>query len=842
MTNEKSLLDGVRDEILRLMHLQKENLTVLGDSPELFDVAAKKQTIDIAKAKCFSGDLNNEMTKAKNLELVVAVVGTMKAGKSTTINAIVGTEVLPNRSEAMTTLPTAIRHTAGLVEPRLTFAMNAPFNNLITQLAGPFKSKLEKLSCPDEGAQVEGVPQDVQALADAFLSGEVSPLATQYVGRDAIYGFLHRLNDLVRLADLVKIPTSPLDSYTQIDHFPLIEVEFSHLKAIEGYGKGKFTLLDTPGPNEATRGKALRNVLKEQLGKASAILAVIDYTQRGNDADKELRDFLDGVIEEKADRFYVVVNKFDQKGANDSKDTNKLRIQIASQSFQGKVKAEQVFPVSSQNAYYANAALRELDGPQGTLPLTEEWVKQFGNLAFGEMAAEMLPDAERVRKGATKLLEKSLFHELTKPVIQDGYRRAAFMSMYSAIDLVTQQSKAISDFLGFRNNSIGLETAALKKLVAGLEDDVTAVKHAAIALRSQAETARSALQKKAKAIYGQTGVNVKSTLDNFFKTGQSITQATNQKLIEARVGESKKLEKEEALPGAGHFWGSILNSNSKSKTSKLQENQLFDPNDTKVVFDKESEADKFSHNIKKEITRIVETLGPKIEAEFKDALQTLSNDMRLEVSERYLKPIAAKAETGIKESLGFSLKINLSNVPLPISEALNLDEIGGEMIDKQTKMDPRRRLVDQDGFIGGTKRWFGKAVGLFSDNEIGQKWESYTVELEHYIVDISKIRDSVLGEIQTAFTNLNTVMKSHIDAVVMPEINTALEKLSDDLEGYRGNLLQSIQDKNKSQESQLKIKQRLEQLAKRQEKVHFDTLDTQKELAAIEIQQSTQLA
>lgn len=55
--------------------------------------------------------LNNELRKVTRLEMVLAIVGTMKAGKSTTINAIVGTEVLPNRNRPMTALPTLIRHT-----------------------------------------------------------------------------------------------------------------------------------------------------------------------------------------------------------------------------------------------------------------------------------------------------------------------------------------------------------------------------------------------------------------------------------------------------------------------------------------------------------------------------------------------------------------------------------------------------------------------------------------------------------------------------------------------------------------------------------------------------------
>jgi ribosome biogenesis GTPase A len=54
--------------------------------------------------------LHNELRKITRLEMVLAIVGTMKAGKSTTINAIVGTEVLPNRNRPMTALPTLIRH------------------------------------------------------------------------------------------------------------------------------------------------------------------------------------------------------------------------------------------------------------------------------------------------------------------------------------------------------------------------------------------------------------------------------------------------------------------------------------------------------------------------------------------------------------------------------------------------------------------------------------------------------------------------------------------------------------------------------------------------------------
>ncbi|MCV6022920.1 dynamin family protein, partial [Escherichia coli] len=74
--------------------------------------------------------LKNEQNKLANNEMVIAVVGTMKAGKSTTINAIAGTEVLPYRNRPMTALPTLIRHTKGLLKPVLRPQNQEPITNL----------------------------------------------------------------------------------------------------------------------------------------------------------------------------------------------------------------------------------------------------------------------------------------------------------------------------------------------------------------------------------------------------------------------------------------------------------------------------------------------------------------------------------------------------------------------------------------------------------------------------------------------------------------------------------------------------------------------------------------
>lgn len=830
LTTNKPVIDGVRDEIVRLMNLQKQTLLELAKSPHLFGKDAA--TMDATKAKHFCEVLENEITKAENLEMVVAVVGTVNAGKSTTINAIVGTEVLPNRSDPMTTLPTAIRHISGMIEPRLLFVKNTPFNELISQLLGNFKPQMQTLRSQEQGTGIDTVPINVLDLIDILLSGELKDIKTEYQGREAIFSLLRCLNDLVRLADMVKVPGSPLDQYTQIQDFPLIEVEFSHLKSVEGYGKGQFTLLDTPGPNEATRGDALRKVLKNQLSKASAVLAVIDYTQRGNEADKELRDFLGVEVDGKGDHFFIAVNKFDQRGFNDSSDIIKLREQISRQFFHGKIKSEQVYPVSSHHAYLANAALRQIN-QTGSLQGDEAWLEEFCKFAFGLCKPDSWSSAEVACKPANSLLDKSLFNELISTVIQDGYRRAAFTAMHSAINLVVDQNKTLSDFFNFRTTALDQETAALKNLVDELNEDIVAVSAATKELHKQAKHTQTELAKKVNRIQEETKNDIIKGLDDFFRSGKKSTQTSNQKADGDVKSVKSKSKKSSSSPqgSGGAIGGFFFLSTANNKSPQKTEGELFDPNELKIVFDEEKEAIDFSKEVQNEITKILKNWMPKIKDEFDDLLATLVNGMQNSVMENCLKPIASKAEAGVSGKLGFVLKIDLSNTPALILDSSNFKKITGEMMKKETKSENRRRLVEQSGAVG----WLKRTVDFF-DNDWGWEGESYTFEFDQYVVDLKVVQKRVLKNTNEILASFLKEMNACVYDFVMPEIIKALEKLSVDLEGYRGNLLQSIQDKSKSHEEQERIKKELGRLKKTQTKVQSDTQTTRSELKEVDRQ------
>jgi replication fork clamp-binding protein CrfC len=314
--------------------------------------------------------------------MVVAVVGTMKAGKSTTINAIVGTEILPNRNKPMTALPTLIRHTPGQEIPVLKFKENKPINELILDLH--YKIKDPKNQSIWSKLIKDPDMNDLRIMIDgkAFFK-------TEYEGRDGIYWFLKCLNDLVRLSSDFGV-SFPFDSYSQVSMLPVIEVEFFHLRGKKS--TGQLTLLDTPGPNEAGQQTHLRTMLKEQLSKASAVMAVMDYTQLKSVADAEVRVALQQISAVAKGRIYALVNKFDQRDRN-SDSTDAVKSYVAENLMnRDAIFKDFVFPVSSNQAYLAKRALHEID-VNGCLRYPDKdkdvnadcaWVKDFGEEAFGK--------------------------------------------------------------------------------------------------------------------------------------------------------------------------------------------------------------------------------------------------------------------------------------------------------------------------------------------------------------------------------------------------------------------------------------------------------------------------
>ena len=89
---------------------------------KLIDEYQSEHKLDSGVQQSIKGYLKSidiELEKVKTLELRMAIVAPMKAGKSMILNAVAGQDLLPSRTDAMTVLPTEIVFSDDVNQPKL---------------------------------------------------------------------------------------------------------------------------------------------------------------------------------------------------------------------------------------------------------------------------------------------------------------------------------------------------------------------------------------------------------------------------------------------------------------------------------------------------------------------------------------------------------------------------------------------------------------------------------------------------------------------------------------------------------------------------------------------------
>ena len=502
-------------------------------------------------------EFKNEYLKIDKSEMVLAVVGTMKAGKSTTINAIVGSEILPNRNAPMTAIPTLIRHTPTQKIPRLLFSEKAglPLNKLIGELK---KAISNKKNAP--------ILEDLKSDKDLYVTVEKIQqglkIQTEALGEKEIFSFLVCLNDLVRIAPKFDL-TFPFDEYQNIDQLPVIEIEFSHLQGA-GDTEGKLILLDTPGPNEAGQAH-LRPMLQEQLKRASAVLAVMDYTQLKSEADAQVREDLQSIAGTVKDRIYALVNKFDNCDRN-GMQADEVKTFVDGLT-EGLIKEDRVYPIAAKWGYLANRARHERD-QDGLLPeITDDtaWVDDFYQEAG--LRRESSRTSEKIAESIDDLWEDSKLSQPLKDIIASSYDNAAILALDAAIDKLEECSDKIHTVLGVKEQSMQKSATELKALISGLTKNIKNI--------DQTETEAENSIRQHQKNFSQKILNI---IKEQFK---QVEQELEQKLFAANEKSKKAQEKNT----------SVSSSASLSRLSKLlgvvrktYSDLQYDPKNPKINF------------------------------------------------------------------------------------------------------------------------------------------------------------------------------------------------------------------------------------------------------------------
>lgn len=748
-------INCLRDEARRQIGILKDILQKAYDNGLISKSSKNKKsraTLDTESLQKWLDALDGENAKLEKLEMVLAVVGTMKAGKSTTINAIAGAEVMPNRNRPMTTLPTLIRHTPGVLVPKLSLENVVPLNSLLTELKKLLSSKNSNV------LQYLDSDDDLSELLEQIKSGE--GFAGQHEGDEQIFRFLKNLNDLARLCFALDEVEFPFSAYSSVETMPVIEIEFSHLKHLSAT-QGQLTLLDTPGPNEAGQ-QHLRRMLEEQLGKASAVLAVLDYTQLKSDSDEALRNQLLDISRVTKDRMYVLVNKFDQKDRN-SDDASATKKHV-NQLLRGEVSDSHIFPVSSQQGYLASRARNEIER-NGKLPKGEAWLDDFGQLVLGAMwSPENAEDTVSMDKLSGMLWGKSGFSEPLERVIIKAHKNAAMEALRSATSKIKNYAQEAGDYFNASVGSLKKSADELRKSIDALAEDIEQVER----LEGQAQQALDGILNDVwQGVENATGKvkkEIGSQLDVYFKEGKAREK---QVLENAPVSVKGK----------------------RKSTAKRSQVQDFDPSEPVLKFDSKSEAVDFLGRIDKTVREFLREGERSVQQVIDSGVNEFSTGL-VQLREDSFEKVRASAQKNIE---GFDI-----NIRLPDAKAISLDtSVSGILADalyKKTRTVTRYRRQ---------KGLWGKLCGWFNTDDWG--WEDYQVDENYFEVSIDVVRKSTVKAVGSLFSAAEEIMNKEVRPQLEAGMDDFFSVFKEKIEHVRGDLIKGIEIHKESQEEQNRI-------------------------------------
>lgn len=673
--------------------------------------------------------VEGEIHKLKHFDVVLAVVGTMKAGKSTTINAIVGREILPNRNRPMTALPTQIVHVAGQTTPKLRFN-----NPAVQQFAGSLKTQFAQH--PDWQQHPDLQEDNIQALIAQLQSGW--QFEHEYLGEDAIFEFLRSLNDLVRLAEIIQnqIDNSvgfPYHECKNINQLPVIEVAFFYLQD-KNVSQGNLILLDTPGPNEAGQNVALRKMLDEQLNRSSAVLLVLDYTQLKSEASDSVKQQLLAMPTLAQDRLFALVNRYDARDAH-SDDAETVKDLVFNDFLKDKVLREHIFPVSARHAYLSNRMLRTLEESQDKPEfVAETWVEDFAKMALGVSDAEDWADESRdkIAKRAQKRLDESLMLAPIEQAIAQTHRTAPMVAIRSALanvgDLVRRLNAVCELSMAAAKAQTDAEHMTLQRLLLSLQVYSGSLKQLESDFTSTLQQLSEKGLEHAKRQVAELEKNIVYEVDRTF--GKMIDDAQqsiddNSQYVQVRDYLRKMTTQEEL---------------EKQQTERIRAEKLLnETKDGKLVFTSEAQRDDFLQCCQQIINQINQTAYVAANAIIRDSLKLTY--FELSKVEKEMQQIVGEVQAAFQQN---AMDIELAIPSLQHSDK-HLIQIEEYVYQREMRHEEKTEVREKDGALAwvARKMWRGGKLSVKLDY-----WTDDKEQLRNNMIE--NIQENVLRKIRSA--------------------------------------------------------------------------------------------
>ncbi|EEY9296616.1 dGTPase, partial [Escherichia coli] len=566
--------------------------------------------------------------------------------------------------------------------------------------------------------------------------------------------------------------------------------------------QGTLTLLDTPGPNEAGQPQ-MEVMMRDQLQKASAVLAVMDYTQMNSKADEEVRKELNAIADVSVGRLFVLVNKFDEKDRNgDGADA--VRQKVPAMLNSDVLPASRVYPGSSRQAYLANRALHELR-KNGALPVNEAWVGDFVREAFGPMVEEDdWKDCTKVNKKAEKLWNISLIDQLITEVIQSSHSRAAALAVDSAAAKLMQNAENISEYLSLRHQGLMQSIQSLQAHISSLLADIQEIEECQNQVTGDVRMAMEDINTKTGELLTKVCASLEEELNDYFRSGKRKEQ---QMLEEENSAQPRERN-------AFAFFHDIFGTGNQH--DRMRD---FDPDSPEIKFSDRRAALELMTQIESTVT----SLHREAEAQFRPELEKIVRGIETGFRGTALyatEKIAGRINARLEDE-GFTVKISFPAVS-QLQSRLAVKTNLSALMEERTETVTRRRR--QDGVWGTLCRWA---------NTSDWGWKEYSVDVSCSVINMNKVRKEVMLLTRAYFGELQASIEQNINQPVRQEIDDFFCTFREKVEQLRNTLIQSSEDHKRDQQAQEHLTERLQELNERVPELITDSKALREELETL---------
>jgi len=771
MTNTNSLNPNIQD-------LQQDVINLLNKIERLMDRASTLLSSDPSGKKYaeFKEGVVNAKCNVEDLELVMAIVAPMKAGKSTIINAILGQDLLPSRASAMTTLPTEI-------------ILRADEPEAVLKLSKSTLSAVENtLSALQQKIKIGGIDQATEKMAKYPHLVDLLPkiqdgfsIYQKIIGIERIKETLTDLNDIVRVCTVINPFKDPLNQ----EGFEVPSIYTPFWKATEtdqAKFLGNLVIVDTPGPNEAGENLRLSAVVADQLRRSSMVLIVLDFTQLNNKAAEEIKREVQPVVKLLGKQnLYVLVNKVDQRTEKDPMTSEKVKQFVLADLGLGDASDEgRVFEVAARRAFCAAHFLSELQHNPNIEKKEMKTARALAEQVFGIDWEEDFEDCslEQLQKKAQRLWKKSGFEPFLENAINVLMESAAPRCIKSALNLSRERLKQLRDDVQLRSSAIAKDEEKLRLEVGALEEDLNHLEDCRKRLK-EVDKIRNQLQHNLDDLLKNLKIAARVSLEDYFAKEDFERGNLIEKMgIKAREIFSTSLGNFKLFPD----WM----SNSLKSFVEYKSSGIFE-------FYSEYKAEEFANQAvayaQERTENLLGTVREHTTKEVEKARSGLTNFL-----ERETMPIIDRARTRINQSFNVDLSL-----PPPILDTSDDISVNRPRIRSKTKME------DQGyEYITVKKRVWSHWLWLIPI-DITEKRKRPDKKVNYYTVSLSELIPEINQSIEASINAIGEELKKYFDDDFQVRIDNFFKSLDAYLSNYRDNLKQAQKD----QQLDLEDKKRL---------------------------------